>query len=504
MLKLSDLAARGDFDAGPLQVSPARRLIEGPAGSANVEPIVMKVLLLLLDAAGSVVTRDELFGNAWGGVFVGDDSLNRAIARVRKIANETAPGLFEIETIPRTGYRLTGPIVDHLQSVAQEPAGEPARAISRRALVATGAASVAALAAGGWWWKQRATNDRRFSDLVERARNGLEYGDRSNEPAVLLRQAVALRPDHAAAKGLLAFSLVANADDVNRGTDGLAADEARAAAEQCLRMTPKDPNARLAMVHLERSTLDLVGTESRLAAILKDSPDNLFVMQDYWNLLQNTGQSRRALALVDRSLERHPLAATANFPLAQLLWINGRVPEADRVIERALTTWPNHRYVRFARFTILAFTGREAAARVMMRDPAARPQFYTPQAIDLWLRSLDALERPNAVGIARLEHAYRVAVAEKPRFANQAVMVLSALGNVDAAFDFANSLLLFRAGAAGKALRSTAWRFTPWLFVPPVAAMRADPRFIGLCDGIGLTDYWRARGIRPDYPIGHA
>ena len=66
----------------------------------------MKVFLLLLDAGGSVVTRDELFDSVWGGVFVGDDSLNRAIARVRKIAAETAPGLFEIETIPRTGYRL--------------------------------------------------------------------------------------------------------------------------------------------------------------------------------------------------------------------------------------------------------------------------------------------------------------------------------------------------------------------------------------------------------------
>src|SRR5690349_4637407 len=111
MLKVADLAGRPDFTAGPLQVSPARRLIEGPAGRAQVEPIVMKVFLLLLDAAGSVVTRDELFGHAWGGVFVGDDSLNRAITRVRKIASQTAPGLFEVETIPRTGYRLTGNIM---------------------------------------------------------------------------------------------------------------------------------------------------------------------------------------------------------------------------------------------------------------------------------------------------------------------------------------------------------------------------------------------------------
>ena len=115
MLKIADLAGRADFDAGPLHISPARRSIEGPDGRTTVEPIVMKVFLLLLDARGTVVTRDELFGNAWGGVFVGDDSLNRAIARVRKIAAETAPGLFEIETIPRTGYRLTGDILSSVR-----------------------------------------------------------------------------------------------------------------------------------------------------------------------------------------------------------------------------------------------------------------------------------------------------------------------------------------------------------------------------------------------------
>src|SRR5436190_4867009 len=111
MLKLVDLANRPDFKTGPLRISPGRRLIEGPAGRATVAPIVMKVFLLLLDGRGSVVTRDELFGAAWGGVFVGDDSLNRAIACVRKIASETAPGLFEVETIPRTGYRLAGVIL---------------------------------------------------------------------------------------------------------------------------------------------------------------------------------------------------------------------------------------------------------------------------------------------------------------------------------------------------------------------------------------------------------
>src|SRR6476659_8355468 len=157
VLKLADLAGRADFNAGPLHVSPARRLIEGPAGKATVEPIVMKVFLLLLDAGGSVVTRDELFGSAWGGVFVGDDSLNRAVARVRKIAAETAPGLFEIETIPRTGYRLRGEILSRLGDVR------------------SGAE------AGGLSLRSRPQPDPRVARLMDRGREALRLDERGSE-----------------------------------------------------------------------------------------------------------------------------------------------------------------------------------------------------------------------------------------------------------------------------------------------------------------------------------
>jgi TolB-like protein len=108
MLKLRDLSVRSDFRVGVMSISPSRRLVEGPHGSKNLEPLIMQVFLRLLDSEGRVVTREELFDECWGGTVVGDDSLNRAIAGVRRIATDLAPGLFEIETIPRTGYRLTG------------------------------------------------------------------------------------------------------------------------------------------------------------------------------------------------------------------------------------------------------------------------------------------------------------------------------------------------------------------------------------------------------------
>jgi DNA-binding winged helix-turn-helix (wHTH) protein/Tfp pilus assembly protein PilF/TolB-like protein len=106
VLKLADLADRADFSLGSLRVSPARRKIEGPTGNIHVEPLIMQVFVLLVEAKGEVVTRSRLFDECWGGVNVGDYSLNRAITMVRRIATQTAPGAFEIENIPRTGYRL--------------------------------------------------------------------------------------------------------------------------------------------------------------------------------------------------------------------------------------------------------------------------------------------------------------------------------------------------------------------------------------------------------------
>jgi TolB-like protein len=51
------------------------------------------------------VPREELSARCWHGRVVGEDALNRCIARLRRLADAT--GDFKVETIPRIGYRLT-------------------------------------------------------------------------------------------------------------------------------------------------------------------------------------------------------------------------------------------------------------------------------------------------------------------------------------------------------------------------------------------------------------
>ena len=512
MLKLADLASRSDFTVGPLHVSPSRRMVEGPSGSAHVEPIVMKVFLLLIDAGGNVVTRDELFETAWGGVFVGDDSLNRAIARVRKIASETAPGLFEIETIPRTGYRLRGEILACGSKAAPEAPERQDSRISRRAMIAAAAALGFAGAGGFAFWFVRAREEKEFRQLMDRGEQSVDYGDPSDNSGQFFQRAIAMRPDDARAQGLFAFTRALSAEFGKPDRAANAVRDAEQAARAAFAVEPNEPNAQVAVTLLERSTLDFATTEDRLRQILAGFPENQIAMRQLWGLLQCVGRSREALALVDRALVLKPFAAANHYPKAQLLWILGRIGEADRVIDRAMQYWPSHRFVRNARFTIFAHTGRVRAALAMLEKPETTPQNFSPAVVALWRVSLAALDQRSPAGIAAARKAVLEAANDDLGLAVHAIMALSALGDVDGAFEVTDALFAVRRSSALHAkniahrppVKSTAWRFAPWLFTPPTAVLRADARFQSICDQIGLTEYWAKREIKPDYQLGIA
>jgi Tol biopolymer transport system component len=67
----------------------------------------MQVLVALAQARDAVVSRDDLIARCWEGRIVGEDAINRAIGRLRRLSEAT--GSFTIETIARVGYRLRAP-----------------------------------------------------------------------------------------------------------------------------------------------------------------------------------------------------------------------------------------------------------------------------------------------------------------------------------------------------------------------------------------------------------
>jgi len=100
------LAQETDFEIGPLRVSPSRLEIRAGDRQETTQPRVMQVFVTLAIAKGSVVSRDELIGRCWSGRIVGEDAISRCVGKVRGLANLASPPAFEIETIPRVGYRL--------------------------------------------------------------------------------------------------------------------------------------------------------------------------------------------------------------------------------------------------------------------------------------------------------------------------------------------------------------------------------------------------------------
>ena len=73
-----------------------------------------QILLLLLEKPGQLVTRDELIKRLWSSdTFVDfDQSLNKAVNRLREALGESAEHPRFIETLPRRGYRLMAPVGD--------------------------------------------------------------------------------------------------------------------------------------------------------------------------------------------------------------------------------------------------------------------------------------------------------------------------------------------------------------------------------------------------------
>ncbi|MGK6320400.1 winged helix-turn-helix domain-containing protein [Sphingomonas sp. DT-204] len=100
-----NLAREPEFTLGGAEVRPSTREIVLDGTREMVEPRVMQVLVALARRRGEVVSRDELIHLCWEGRVVGEDAINRCLAKVRRLT-ERMRGI-TLETVPRVGYRLS-------------------------------------------------------------------------------------------------------------------------------------------------------------------------------------------------------------------------------------------------------------------------------------------------------------------------------------------------------------------------------------------------------------
>lgn len=114
----------------------------------------LRLLVLLLERAGEVVTREELRDRLWpADTFVDfDHSLNTAVRKLREALGDAADTPRYVETVARRGYRFIAPVAP------RPPSGEKRRLPLARPLVFVAAAAGVALVA--YWLVRRPEQTR--------------------------------------------------------------------------------------------------------------------------------------------------------------------------------------------------------------------------------------------------------------------------------------------------------------------------------------------------------
>ncbi len=129
-------------------VEPSLHRVTGPDGAATLEPKVMQVLVCLARRPREVVAKEAILQEVWGGTFVTEDVLTRAIAELRKVFGDDAAAPRVIETIRKGGYRLIAPMTPAFApgDAEPEPGTARARRLRRRRLAVFAALGVVELA----------------------------------------------------------------------------------------------------------------------------------------------------------------------------------------------------------------------------------------------------------------------------------------------------------------------------------------------------------------------
>jgi len=116
------LEADAPFIVGDWRIEPSmRRALKGER-IAKIDPRNMRVLQVLAERAGCVVSSRDIELHAWEGVVVTADSVYQSIRQLRRALGDTKSPATYIETVPRRGYRLVAPVC---AGVTPEPIADP-------------------------------------------------------------------------------------------------------------------------------------------------------------------------------------------------------------------------------------------------------------------------------------------------------------------------------------------------------------------------------------------
>ena len=103
------------YEFDEFRLDPQSRVLRRGGTAVALTPKAFDVLLLLIQNAGRIVTKDELMKAVWPDSFVEESNLTQTIFMVRKALDETA-GRRYILTVQGQGYRFLVPVTETANS----------------------------------------------------------------------------------------------------------------------------------------------------------------------------------------------------------------------------------------------------------------------------------------------------------------------------------------------------------------------------------------------------
>jgi pimeloyl-ACP methyl ester carboxylesterase/DNA-binding winged helix-turn-helix (wHTH) protein len=101
---------QGTYRFGPFHLDARERRLSRGSDQIPLHLKVFDTLLVLVENAGRLVTKQELLDTVWPGTAVEENNLNHNVSMLRKALGERATGQQYIETVPRVGYRFVAAV----------------------------------------------------------------------------------------------------------------------------------------------------------------------------------------------------------------------------------------------------------------------------------------------------------------------------------------------------------------------------------------------------------
>ena len=136
-------AMQGDFRLGDWLVQPALCRLSKDGRSFQVRTKVMDLLTYLAEHPGEVIPKGRLLDDVWGSQAISESALTRTVTELRQALGDDAEQPRLLETIPKRGYRLIGPVAPAPEAV-NPPASGQAHRVSTRSKAVLAAGAVAA------------------------------------------------------------------------------------------------------------------------------------------------------------------------------------------------------------------------------------------------------------------------------------------------------------------------------------------------------------------------